>query len=167
MKIVKGKTVEEQIKHIDTILDRFSRRLHKTTAGIISPYPISNFVKSSSDRVVLRYVFPIDGMIPLGTLHIDNMPKSGVDIYVVAQAGDVHRSETLFTKRQFTVIRPDVKVAGGTRLTVSVVPRNGEDVSDIWISLLWVPEIRGTVVKQFLIDELDRMGRENALSEEE
>lgn len=162
MKIVKGDTVEKQIKHIDVILDRFSRRLHKNTIGIIPPHPISNCVSLlPTDGVVLRYMFPIDGSIILGALHIDNMPKSGVDVYTVAHVGDSPKSETFFTKKQLTIVKPDISVSAGTRLVVSVRVKDGEQVSGVWVSLLWVPEIKGTVIKQFLIDELERKGLES------
>jgi len=162
MKIIKGETVEEQIKHIDTLLKRFSRKLHKTVVGIVPPYPISNYVQSPIDGVVLKYMFPADGKIVLGVLHIEDMPKSGIDIYAVVHFDETQKSETFFTKKESILIKPDIDIVAGSRLTLSVKTNGEELVSGVWVSLLWVPEIRESIVKQFLIDELDKIGKKNA-----
>ena len=165
MKIVKGNTIEKQIEHIDVILDRFSRKLHKTTSGIISPYPISNY--SMSAGIVLRYVFPIDGEIPLAAMYIESMPKSGVNVHTIIEIGESRKSDTQLVKRKSVVIRPNIQLKGGTRISVGVTPVNDEEEAcGIWVSLIWVPSIRGAVVKQFLIDELERIGREAVECEE-
>lgn len=167
MKVIKGETLEEQMKHVDTILKRFSRRLHKTTAGIISPYPISSYVQSPIGGVVLRYMFPISGKITLGALYIEGMPKSGVDIYAVVHLEETYKSEVFFTKEASILIEPDIDIVAGSRLVLSVRAKGEEEVFGIWTSLLWVPEVRDSVVKQFLIDELDKAEEENASESEE
>lgn len=165
MKIIKGETTEKQIEHIDTILKRLLRRTHKTTTGIISPYPISSYVQSPIGGVVLRYMFPVDGKVTLGALFIETMPKSGVDIYAVVHLEDTHKSEMFFTKKASVLIKPDIDIVAGSRLVLSVRAKGEEEVFGIWASLLWVPEVKDSAVKQFLIDELDKV-EENALLEE-
>lgn len=167
MKLIKGDTVENQIKHIDTILDRFSRRLHKTTAGVISPCLISNYVKSPDDGVVLRTMFPVDGKVVLGAMYVEEMPKAGIDIYTTISHGVGTRKESVFTKRQSTLVKPNVNVSAGSRIALIVRPRNEMKVYGVWVSILWVPNIKGTVVKQYIIDELEKAGKEYALLEEE
>ena len=162
MKVIKGETLEEQMKHVDTVLKRFSRRLHKTVVGVIPPYPISGYVQSSIDGVVLRYMFPAEGRIILGALHIEEMPKSGVDVYAVVHLEDIHKSEVFFTKKASVLIRPDIDVVARSRLTLSVKAKGEEQVSGIWASLLWVPEIKDSVIKRFLVDGLDKVEEENA-----
>lgn len=162
MKLVKGETVEKQIEHIDTILKRFSRRLHKTAAGVIPPYPISGYVQSPVGGVVLRYMFPSDGSITLGALYIETMPKSGVDIYAVVHLGETYKSEVFFTKKASVLIKPDIDIAAGSRLVLSVKTRGEEEVFGVWASFLWVPRVKDSIVKEFLMDELDKVEEENA-----
>lgn len=165
MKIIKGKTTEEQMKSVDVILNRFSRRLHKTVTGVLSPYPISNYTQSPVNGVVLKYMFPINGRILLGCVFIEDMPKSGVDIYAVVHTEEGHKGETFFAKKQSILIRPNIDVVAGSRLVLSVMPKAEEQVSGIWVSFLWVPEIGDSVIKQFLIDDLEKV-REDALHKE-
>ena len=168
MKIIKGDTLEKQMEHVDVILKRFSRKLRKTTTGIITPYSISGYVQSPAEcgGLVLKYMFPINGKVILGTLYVEGMPRAGVDIYATVQFEDMHKSESFFTKRQSVMIKPDLDIVAGSRLTIRAVAKGEDQVSGVWASFLWVPEIRDTVIKQFLIDELDRIGEEDALSEE-
>ena len=166
MKIIKGKTAEEQLKSVDTILTRFSRRLHKTVTGVITPYPISNYVQTPMDGVVLRYMFPVDGMIILGGVFIEDMPKSGVNVYAVIHAEEGHKSETFFVDRKSFLVKPNIDVSAGSRLVLSVIPKADEQVSGIWVSFLWAPEIKDGIIKRFLIDGLERIEK-NAVSEEE
>lgn len=160
MKVIKGKTTEEQMKSVDTILKRFSKRLHKTVTGVISPYPISSFVQEPGEGPVLRYMFPISGTVLIGSIFIEDMPKSGVDIYAVIYVKDEIKSETFFSKKQSIFIRPNIDIAAGSRLVLSIKPKADEQVFGVWTSFLWAPAIKDSVIKQFLISDLDRVGEE-------
>jgi len=161
MKILKGETVEEQMKSVDTMLSRYSRRLHKTVKGIITPYPISNYIDVPIKDVALKYMFPIEGTLLIGHIYIEQMPEEGVDIFMVLGLEDKFKSEQIFTKENFVVMRPNLLIEAGSRLTVSVKPKGGSRVTGIWTALLWEPNVKETVVKKFLIDELDKVGKDN------
>ena len=162
MKLIKGETLEEQMKHVDTILKRMSMKLHKTITGVITPFPISGYVSNPIDKVVLRYMFPADGKITVGGTFIESIPKEGIDIYL-----NIHRvdgnidSKSIFVKKQSVMIKPDVDVFCGDRLVISIDSKGGESVSGVWTSFLWVPNIRDSEVKKFLIDDLERIGELN------
>lgn len=167
MEIIKGETLEKQMRSVDVILSRFSRRLHKTATGIITPFPISNYVQTPSEGTILKYMFPAAGKILSGVMHIEEMPKGGIDLYTVLWRGESSDSRSLFTKRNPTIVHPNIKVLTGDRLTVSIIAKGGAQPSGIWISLLWEPKVSGAVVMKFLIDELDKHQKEelDALSE--
>lgn len=163
MKIIKGETLEKQMEHVDTILRRFSRRLHKTVVGVVPPCPISNYVQSPVDGVVLKYMFPTDGEITFAALYIENMPKSGVDVFVVVHFEETYKGDVLFAKGQLIPINIDMDVIAESRLTLTVkANKDEEQVSGIWVSVLWTPGVKDSMIKQFLIDELDGIGEENA-----
>ena len=162
MKIIKGETVEKQMEHVDTILSRMSRKLHKTVTGIITPFPISNYAQDPIDKVVLRYMFPADGKISVGGAFIENIPKDGIDIYMNIHRGDSVISESLFTKKKYALIEFDADVFAGDRLTVSVSPKGDGKVSGIWISFLWTPNVKDAEIKRFLIEDLERISDQNA-----
>jgi len=167
MKIIKGETLEKQMKSVDVILSRFSRRLHKTAAGIITPFPISNYVQTPLDGVILKYMFPAAGKILSGVVYIEDMPRSRVDLCTVMWRGGTSDSRSLFIEKKLTVVHPGIEVLTGDRLTVSVVAKDEVQPSGVWISLLWEPKVSDVVVKKFLIEELDKQQEEelDALSE--
>ena len=162
MKLIKGETLESQMRSVDKILDRFSRRLHKTVTGVITPFPISGYVSSPVGKVILRYMFPADGRITVGGAFIESIPKGGIDIYL-----NIHRvdgnidSKSIFVKKQSIVIKPDMDVFCGDRLVISVDSKGGESVSGVWTSFLWVPTVRDSEIKKFLLDDLERTGEYN------
>lgn len=158
MKIIKGDTVESQILSVDEILVRFSRKLHKTVVGIVTPYNVFNYVYSPLDGVILRHMFHSGGTIKSGMLYIENMPKEGVDLEASMYYGNSHKTEVLFSKRQFDMIEFDIGVISGFRLEIKIKSRNTEQLGGIWTSFLWTPEIKDCVVKQYLIDELNKDG---------
>ena len=168
MKLIKGETLESQMRSVDKILDRFSRRLRKTASGIVTPFPISNYVHTPSNGVVLNYMFPAAGKILFGAMHIEDMPKDGVDLYTVLWRDKISDSRSLFTRKGLTVIHPNIEVLMGDRLTVSVIAKGGAEPCGIWVTLLWEPKVSSAVIKKFLIAELDRQQEEEreALSEE-
>lgn len=161
MVIIKGETLEEQMKSVDVILKRMFKRLHKTVVGVITPFPISGYAQDSTDRVILRYMFPTDGKITVGGAFIEVIPKDGVDIYTNIHRGDSVISRTLWTNKRYVLIEPDVDILAGDRLVVSVVPKSGGEVSGIWISFLWAPKVKDSVVKQFLIEDLERISEQD------
>jgi len=158
MKIIKGKTLEDQMNHVDRILKHQSRRMHKTTSGIITPFPISNYAESPIDDVVLRYMFPLSGKVTTGGLFIENMPRDGININITIHHDEGVDSKTTFSKRQNILINPEVKISTGNRLIVRIIPKlSGQIVSSIWIAFSWVPEVSDSVIKQFLIKDIEKI----------
>ena len=165
MDIIKGDTVEKQMKHLNVLLKRMSKKLHKTVVGVITPFPISGYTKDPVDSVVLRYMFPSSGKITVGGAYIESMPKDGIDIYTNIHRGDSVLSNSVWTNKKYVLINPDVEILAGDRLVISVVSKGG-DVSGIWVSFLWVPEVKDSEVKQFLIEDLERISEENVREEQ-
>ena len=162
MKLVRGKTAEEQIRSIDGILNSWSRKMPKRIVGVITPFPISSYASVPVNKVVLRYMFPADGTITIGVAFIENMPKEGVDIYINLHRGDAVESTSVFTKKQAVMVEPNAEILVGDRLVVSVDPKGQGEVSGIWASFLWTPKIKDAEIRQYLIEDLERIGEENA-----
>ena len=157
MKTIKGETLEKQMEHVDRILKSYSRRLHKTVVGIITPFPISNYSETPIDDIVLRYMFPANGKITVGGMFVENMPKVGINIQTIIYRGDAEISKTYFSKRQSIIMQPNVDVEIGDRMLIKVNTMKEEDiVSGIWIAFLWTPIIKDSVIKQFLIEALEK-----------
>jgi len=157
MKMIKGDTLEKQIKHIDRILKLQSRRLHKTVTGVITPFPISGYCENPEEGIVLRYMFPAGGKITVGGMFVENMPKQGVNIETIVYQKLTHISKIAFSKRQSIMIEPNANVDAGDRLLIKVTSVNKEEVvSGIWIAFLWTPAVKDSEIKPFLISALEK-----------
>lgn len=161
MKLIKGNTLKKQMESVDRILKSYSYKLHKTTTGLITPFPISSY-SETSEKPVIRYMFPADGKITAGGMCIEEMPKAGVSINITVCSGLECESKVVETKRQHIAISPNLEVKFGSRLIIKVSPVNeGDIVSNIWIAFLWVPVIKDIETRQFLIDDLMRIEKED------
>ena len=153
MNIIKGNTLKKQMESVDKILKAYSYRLRKTATGFVTPFPISKY--SDLSGTVLRYMFPIGGKITVGGVYIEEMPKSGVDIKVTVCSGPLCDSKSVTSKKNPVAVMPDFEVFPGTRLVVEISPANDkETASGIWIAFLWVPKVKDTEIKQFLVEDL-------------
>ena len=132
--------------------------------GLITPFPISNFVDFPVEGVVLKYMFPVNGQLLFGGMFIEQMPKDGVDILFNILTSDnlgTYRSESMFTKSNTFTVRPNIDIRSGNKLTVSVIPKvEGSEISGVWTSFLWIPVVSEMVVRKVLIDELEKIGKE-------
>jgi hypothetical protein len=157
MLVVKGATLKKQMEHVDRILRSHSFKLHRTATGIITPFPISNFSESGGD--VIKYMFPANGTITVCGMFVENMPKSGIDISIIVNRNGQSESKSIFTKSPSISTSPNIKISFADRLIVNVVPkREDEEVSNIWVAFLWIPKVKDADVRNFLIDDLMKLG---------
>lgn len=149
--------MEARIEKLEMIVRRLMRRSRKTVKAIITPYPISSCVSGEDVRGdVLKYMFPADGVITKGIIHFDRKIKGGAIVVIdkISKGGRTRRD--FLTDKKELVINPDVDMLAGNKLIVSVDTYDEvEKINEVWISLLWVPHISETKVKQCLIKELD------------
>jgi len=160
MKMIKGKTLEQQMQSVDGYLASWNRRIPKTIAGVITPFPISGYENNPADKVVLRYMFPVGGKITIGGAFFDTMPKDGVDIYLNIHRGDAINSTSVFVNTKTIIVNPNADVIAGDRVVISVVPKGPGEITGVWTSFLWVPEVKVADVKNFLIEELEALEEE-------
>ena len=160
MKMIKGNTLEEQMRSVDGYLNSWNRRIPKTVTGVITPFPISGFVNNPEDKVVLRYMFPVNGKITIGGAFFDTMPKDGVDIYINIHRGSAVNSTSIFANTPSIVITPNVEILAGDRLTVSAIPRKDGEISGVWTSFVWLPNAKTTEIIKYLIEELETLEEE-------
>lgn len=153
---VKGKTVEEKFKSINTTLKHFSRRLQKFIIGVIPSAPVFDFVMApASDGVVMRRIFPAEGRITKGVVFV----AEGKKISLVATMENVGSSASKgFQLRKGIPLAMDldIKVNIGDRLTFSVSPES-EDVRGIWIGFLYEPSVRDLGKTKFMVEQFENM----------
>jgi len=149
--------MEDRVKKLETIVARLSRRSRKTTSAIITPYPISNCVIGDDIKGdVLRYMFCAVGTIVKGLIVLGSRPKDGINVEVSIVNDIGGESKSYVMSRKSILVEPSIKVYSGDRLSVSVNPLSSEDkITEVWISFLWVPEVKDADIRNFLINELE------------
>jgi hypothetical protein len=152
-KLVKGKTIEEQISSIDVILKRL--RLPKPTnkVGLISPIPISAF--TDEPDVPLRFMFAGKGKISDLYIYIDSPPKSGIVIDTAIYSGLDKMARSVTIKKPSTMTTLDFITNAKDRVEIKFenVVKEEPKPKSIWIAFLWIPDI-SIIGVQKLADEV-------------
>lgn len=147
---------EDRIKKLEKISERLLRRAVKTKAAMITPFPISNVIFNERiEGIVLNYMFPCEGIITKGIVDIGKKIKKGVIITVSVNNKEFGSSKsfTLITKSDS--IEPMLKINTGDKLTVSLSYDDDENITESWVAFLWIPTIKDTIIKHFLIADLE------------
>jgi hypothetical protein len=150
---------EQDAKRLRKQVERLQRKQKsgKMTA-IITPYPISNCVQGEDiTGAILRYMFCATGKIVKGLVRITNSIKGGAVVKVSIENDIGEESKTYIMSRQSILVEPDLDVYSGDRMTVCIFPDlPGEKITEVWLSFLWVPNIKEATLKHFLIEELEK-----------
>jgi hypothetical protein len=146
----------DRLEKLEMITERLMRRTHKKAIGLITPYPISNAVFGESiEGVVLRYMFPCDGVISKGMIRFGVKPKKEVTVKVEIFNDEKSSSKGFVVDRKLLAVEPNLSVSGGDCLTVSI-SSSEVPVTEVWIAFLWTPLVKDVEAKSFLITELEK-----------
>ena len=160
MKIVKGDTVEKQIKHIDLILARFSRKLHKTVIGVVPPIVIPFYYDQvEAGDTVLRFITPVDGTMLGGGIYIEEMGEKmkRLPLSIKLQSGLDVMDVGFEVKLGFSALKKEVDMDAGGRISVVI---HGE-AKGVWLSLAFEPTVGAGRIKRMMLDELERVEEDN------
>lgn len=147
--------MEDRVKKLELIVSRLARKQPKRMSAMVTPFPISNAVFGENiSGPILRYMFPCLGTVTKGLITIDKRP-SEVAIVGYEINNGLHNTKNTYTmtSKKF-LVEPKVSVDSGDQLTVSIFPTGEDVIEEVWISFLWVPQIREVDIKRILIDDL-------------
>ena len=151
--------MEKRIKQLEMVTQRLARRSKKTTSAILTPYPISNAVSGEVVKgVVLKYLFPCKGTISKCVIDIGKRPKQDITIVIGIINDEKGSSKTIVLNkiRIATDLKLNVDIYDKLSISISYeVEKEVDNITDFWVSLLWTPTVKDTVIKQFLIDEIE------------
>lgn len=153
---IKGENSSEKINHIEKVINRLAIRSRKTITGVISPQNISTCIEGEDVRGDIIKCMIFGGK--LSKLHIlfGKKPKGNICIEVKTLGYETGQSKTLYTNKIKYSTDIDIKVTDGTCLVVSIYPTNeDEKIGEIWVAMLWTPDIPNSDVRQELIDSLE------------
>lgn len=166
--ILKGKTVEEKLKSVELILNRISRKLGTKVIGLVPVSPIFFHSHAPAEGgVIARIVFPASGVITKVAFHVDKRGKRPFKIRVDLMNDNLGTeiSKTVQVARLTELATLDVKVDAGDRAEITYIPTAEDEVlHDIWMSLLYQVDIKHLNTKTYLLEDLDRLLREDVRS---
>ena len=150
---------EKRIAFIERVVTRLARRSKKTAEAIVTPYPISNCIAGEDvSGTILKYMFVSRGNIGKGLIRFNKKLNSGVRITVLIENDMDGQSKSYIANRNQMLVKPNLEVYSGDRLTISVSPVDpNEHLSEVWIAFLWTPHIGEATIKSFLLDKLDEI----------
>ena len=147
---------EKRIAFIERVIMRLSRRTNKNMTALITPYPISNAVFGEDVRgVILRYMFPCEGVISTGIISVNEKPKNTTDIIIDLFHGDGVRSISYVISNKTLPLEIDLDVKAGDKLELSINPSGTQKLVEVWASLLWTPSVNDVKAKSFLFDDIE------------
>ena len=154
----KDDSMEKRILKLETVVSRLTRRSKKTASAIITPYPISSCVVGEDVRGdILRYMFPSNGVIKKGLIVLDKRPGTGVVVNISISNDAGGSSKNYVVTKKTSIFEPNIDVYSTDRLSISIEPVDQEKdrITEVWIAFTWVPGVKDTEVKQYLIDDLN------------
>ena len=146
---IKGNDANEKFKHLERILQRIGRRVHRTFVGLIPASPVFGFVADPvAQPTVMQAIFPADGTITKGAIYFGRMKNklTAIDIRFEHKDGSVNYEFAVPKKGVVTDFGYEVKA--GARMSVSVLDPD-ETVGDVWIGFMY--EIDMKSMKQLKI----------------
>lgn len=158
---VKGETVDEKFKSINQTLKHFSRRLSHKVVGVLPTSPVFEFVFTpGSDGVVLRRIFPWRGRIAKSCIYIAQHGKGKKSTSLVATIKRQERSYVFEfeVKKAPLVFDLDISIEAGDLLTILV---DGPEVRGVWIGFLYEVGIEALAKKEFVLDQIEDMMKED------
>jgi len=156
---IKGNTADEKFKHLERILQRFSRRLHRTVVGLVPSSPVFGFVANPAQSpVVLRAIFPADGVITKAAVFVGKS-KGTTEITATVKFGPSVASHLFEVKKKALVEEVNFPVEAGAMLEVEVLEPL-EDVANVWVGLLYEVSANSTSQIKIAIDQLESIAEE-------
>jgi len=156
---IKGDTVEKKFTHVERILQRFSRRLHKTVIGLIPASPVFGYCKSSvEDPVVLRAIFPADGVITQAAMRAEKCGKSA-RVRVDVKSGDEEFNKSFPLKAKAVVQEVNFPIKAGDSLEVWVVDISDDEEGSlgVMVGFLYQVGMKNLTSTKFLIDQFESL----------
>ena len=155
---------EKRIGFIETILSRLSRRVHKVTTAIIPPHIISKCAFGEDVRGDILKVMLFKGKLTKGIICFDKKPKKPIKIDVKILNGQVGYTDSFYIDKIRYASDLDILTIDGSMITISVYPVDEEEkVTEVWVSLLWEPDMSNAKIERRMIESLEKAADGNLI----
>lgn len=152
IKLKKG-TPDERFKQIEVILNRMSRKLHKTVIGVMPPVPVMFSAElPMEDGNMFTFLSPADGTITSICMYIREFEgNEPIEFNAYVKGSAIGHSVTFRTRKNTTINSVDLPVSAGDLLSISTASPD---------------KIRGILVSFSFQMKMDRRGQEKFITDE-
>lgn len=164
----KTKSVEDRVDMLELVMGRLLNRSQKTTTAIIPPHIISACKTGEDVRGDILKTMLFEGKITKGLICFARKPKNPICIEVSMLNNEVGFTKSFYLSRMREKVDLDIKTIDGSMITISAHPTvedEKDQITEVWLSLLWTPKISNTQVQQHLIENLEKAVDQNVLEE--
>ena len=152
---IKEGTPDERFDHVEKILQRMARRLHKSVAVIIPPIPIFFSIEIiPTSGLIFQCLLPVRGTITDVCMYISKFErKEAAKFHAEVRGAITIKGTSIETAKRLTIGKVDIPVNAGDMLIFST--SSPDLISGVWVSFLY--EVGMDVMKKehIPIDILD------------
>ena len=169
---LKGSTTEEKLRHVERILQQYSKRLNKKIIEKRLPFPISFYINQPVDGNLFKYIFPFKGVIRDIVFVIEKFPLDDterevkfIDINLSIKSESVEVKHNIKIKDKNYTLELSEKVEKGDRISLDI-PKETLIPQGIWVGFSFLPDLSTAKTEIKLIEE-DSYGEEITDEDEE
>lgn len=156
-RILKGKSVEEQLLHAEKALEQLSKRSGTKVIGAIPPAICSNFTSIPDESGdLLRWIFPFGCKIMKGVLYVEEFVDKEPVRFVASVDNEFNSSSQVFdTRRNLNLFDINVDIQVGSRLRFYTL--SPERVKNVWVAFSYECPYRDLRKDEYAIEEFERL----------
>jgi len=154
---VRGSTVEKKFLHIENILNRMQRKLHKTVIGVLPPIPLFFYAeKAQESGEIFQWLFPAQGVITRACMYVrEYKTKDGITFTADMIGKTSSTSQSFMTRKNALIQTLNIPVSIGDRLIFRV--DSPEQITGIWVAFLFEMNMKDLAKETFIIDEFTKL----------
>ncbi len=158
---IKRGNIDKSIDHIEIILRRMARRLHRTIVTVIPPSPIYGYVETPNENGdIFKCVLPASGEISKVCMVVSKYTNNNAVDFKIRLENASNISERKFsTKKKVLIETVSVDVLAGDLLTFST--NNPEAVKGIWSTILYHIDMPESKIKEVAFEGLNELLEDN------
>ncbi|MBU2249567.1 MAG: hypothetical protein KKD77_22665 [Gammaproteobacteria bacterium] len=162
----RNKPPAERIDFLEVVVARLARRVHKQVVSIIPPHVMSTCATGEDIRGDIYKAMLFKGTITKGIVCFNKRPKNPIHIEIKILNNEIGFTKSYYVSKMRENVDLDIATIDGSMISVSVYPTVETDkLTEVWISLLWSPDVSNTKVKNYLIESLEKAAEDVALIE--
>ena len=100
-------------------------------------------------------MFPCKGSITKALICLGNKPKNEVIIDVSIKNQIYTDSKSYGMTGKSLSCELNKEIYSGDRLKISITPSEKDQITEVWVSFLWVPFVKEIEAKSYLISDLE------------